>query len=598
MAMFMLQGGEDQTQSAIAKRRARNRISQKSFRDRQARYLKDLERKVAESWQDESARLKPSHDECQRLREQVTAAQRRIDRLVSCLSGLATDIAQTIGTTVENHTDPRPEASATMEDRASETVSSSLNSESLANLPTSTSQSSHYGTDPSPQTAGSDAGGLRDSMATMEDVLVAEDFALDLGHQPQDDWTQFEQDTSHALDIQSLFTSVGTCPPAMDTTNLFQTSDLPHPVHENQVSLQWLGPNDSADVLCAPTSGPWPPRILPRSDEGNHDQYRMKQIYPPGTPSFPSTFSAHLAVCEFFAKHNQAYKDRRQSGGKEAFAKLVTTMVHSFVDTCWPENRTWWTYFQSSRVVEKLLCWKLDQCLETYQAIPSTHRPTALQMCTAHPAVIDWVFFPSVRDKLIELYSQSWQLDDLLRELVKAYVVETDLDNIITDIEHFPSRRGYFHVWDIVQTISRRDHLVSGSATGPSTTTAWFGHETCDDSDVFEGDANPFGTETPSQDEQCTRMSLEDIFHNPQTALRLFRLLRMDDRRAMKLDPLFATAHPELCDDPSIIARGIDCTLRGYAGEVPGPKALSRKAILNYKMILGKTDMGANGGAE
>lgn len=279
------------------------------------------------------------------------------------------------------------------------------------------------------------------------------------------------------------------------------------------------------------------------------------------------------------------------------FAKLVTTMVHSFVDTCWPENRTWWTYFQSSRVVEKLLCWKLDPCLETYQAIPSTHRPTALQMCTAHPAVIDWVFFPSVRDKLIELYSQSWQLDDLLRELVKAYVVETDLDNIITGIEHFPNRRGYFHVWDIVQTISRQD-LVSGSATGSSNTTACFGQEICEDPDVFERDANPFVTETPRQDEGSTRMSLEEIFHNPQSALKLFKLLRMDDRRAMKLDPLFATAHPELCDDSSIIARGIDCTLRGYAGEVPGPRALSRKAILNYKMILGKTDMGANGEGE
>lgn len=40
--------------------------------------------------------------------------------------------------------------------------------------------------------------------------------------------------------------------------------------------------------------------------------------FPPGVASFPSTFSAHLAVCEYFTKQNQAYRDRLQIGGKES----------------------------------------------------------------------------------------------------------------------------------------------------------------------------------------------------------------------------------------------------------------------------------------
>lgn len=40
--------------------------------------------------------------------------------------------------------------------------------------------------------------------------------------------------------------------------------------------------------------------------------------FPPGNAAFPSTFSAHLATCEFFIKQNRAYKNRAESGGSDA----------------------------------------------------------------------------------------------------------------------------------------------------------------------------------------------------------------------------------------------------------------------------------------
>jgi hypothetical protein len=40
--------------------------------------------------------------------------------------------------------------------------------------------------------------------------------------------------------------------------------------------------------------------------------------FPPGNAAFPSTFSAHLAACEFFIKQNRAYKQRAEPGGSEA----------------------------------------------------------------------------------------------------------------------------------------------------------------------------------------------------------------------------------------------------------------------------------------
>jgi hypothetical protein len=254
-----------------------------------------------------------------------------------------------------------------------------------------------------------------------------------------------------------------------------------------------------------------------------------------------------------------------------------------YVNTAWPDMRIWWAYIQSSKVVEKLMRWKFDPCVETYKALPVSHRPTALQMCTVHPAIIDWVFFPSVRDQLIELYSHSWILDEIICKLVAAYVVETDLSSIVTGMENHPSQKGYFCIWDIVQTISKGDRVL------PKDGPAW--DDTTNNNDLFTDAASPFEIDGDTDEQPWTRMPLEEIFRSQKAALKLFNLLRMDDRRAVKLDPMFAMAYPELCNDASIVASGIDCTLRNQKVNVPHPKPLTREAIINYKMMVWKVNV-------
>jgi hypothetical protein len=258
-------------------------------------------------------------------------------------------------------------------------------------------------------------------------------------------------------------------------------------------------------------------------------------------------------------------------------------MVNMFVTTCWPDMCIWWTYIQSSTIVEKLLRWNLDSCVDNYKSLPVTHRPTALQVCTVHPPIIDWAFFPSVRDRMIELYSNSWLLDDLVCELTYAYVVEADLSSLITGLEAFPSQKGYFRMWDIVQTISNDMHRRSPNVQNGSS--AWL-HELGLDDDLLLESTDLFELGSFESDTPWTRMPLEKIYQSPQAAWKLFKLLRMEDRRAVKIDPIFAAAHPELCDDSSIVATGIDCTLRANSTRIPRPKPLTREAIINYKMII------------
>ena len=274
---------------------------------------------------------------------------------------------------------------------------------------------------------------------------------------------------------------------------------------------------------------------------------------------------------------------------KTRFVKLISTMVNMFVNTCWPDMRIWWAYIQSATVVEKIVRWNLEPCLETYKSLPITHRPTALQLCTAHPAIIDWAFFPSIRDRMIELYSHSWMLDELVCELVQAYVVEADLAKLVTGMDHVPSRKGYFSVWDIVQTISRED-LQQCSANRQQNGDLWGGEIRLDE-DLFAEPTSPFEIEQIAEEEAWIKMPLEHIYKSRKAAIKLFKLLRMEDRRTVKVDPIFAAAHPELCDDISIIASGIDCTLRTNKVQVPRPQPLTREAIISYKMALWKANM-------
>lgn len=230
--------------------------------------------------------------------------------------------------------------------------------------------------------------------------------------------------------------------------------------------------------------------------------------------------------------------------------------------------------------------WNLDSCLDTYKSLPVTHRPTALQLCTVHPPIIDWAFFPSIRDRMIELYSHSWMLDELVCELVHAYVVEADLSSLVTGLENLHPQKGYFRMWDIVQTISndtqRRSPRTQQAAM------SWV-NDLGVDADLFSEPTDLFELEYTGLDIPWTKMPLEKIYQSPKAAWKLFKLLRMEDRRAVKIDPTFAAAHPELCDDSSIVASGIDCTLRDSSASVPRPKPLTREAIINYKMILSKS---------
>jgi len=229
--------------------------------------------------------------------------------------------------------------------------------------------------------------------------------------------------------------------------------------------------------------------------------------------------------------------------------------------------------------------WRLDPGLESYKALRPCHQPTTTQLCMVHPTIIDWGFFPSIRDRMIELYSYSAELDQLMCELLGAYVVEADISHIILGLENSISQTGYFRIWDLIQTISKEEPDIT-QASGSSGMSCW--QEWTPTDTMASWPPSPFQFDDEEDREEWAPMPLEDIFHSKKAALKLFKILHMDDRDYVKLDPIFAVNHPELCHDRSILASGVDCTITGSSA-VPLPKPLTRETIMNYKMMLWKT---------
>lgn len=266
-------------------------------------------------------------------------------------------------------------------------------------------------------------------------------------------------------------------------------------------------------------------------------------------------------------------------------------MVNMFVNTAWPDMRVWWAYLQSSSTVEKIMRWRLDPGLESYKALPPCHRPTPTQLTSIHPTIIDWGFFPSIRDRMIERYSYSPQLDQLMCELLGAYVVEADLSLFIIGFDAGLPQNGYFRIWDLVQTFSKEDASEDSGIPGVNGVSYWQDGTDADMMAVMLGPPSPFQIDEEEDQLEWTPIPLEEVFQSKKAARMLFRMLHMEDRQNVKLDPVFALKHPELCDDPNIFASGLDCTVKGPAMEVPLPKPLTRETILNYKMMLWKTSV-------
>jgi hypothetical protein len=292
-----------------------------------------------------------------------------------------------------------------------------------------------------------------------------------------------------------------------------------------------------------------------------------------------SLFSDHISVIEYLVQQRWL----KQSPGvfnQDQFTESIQFMIAVFVLVSWQIMTAWHTYTKADIPLKELSAWRVTRTPEAYAKIIPSYRPTKLQMTTPHPAIIDWIPWSSLRDKLIIYHSANPCLDSLICDVGNCYVVPADLSKLVAGL---PAMIGYLSVWDLVRAIAPDSTSL---ATDSSPTPGSFARDAdairsifCEDDEGAVEDEVYFGSKStlPAPDAQT-------LFSTRHLAIQAFKALGMDRGAAtFRLDPGFFDRHPELYDPQcDLIARGM--ALRSSSQwSMPTPIELNASVVAQYK---------------
>lgn len=317
-------------------RRARNRLAQRSFRERQARYVKELEQKIAgaenSSPQCEGSRLQAADQEIHRLREALQATKSRILGLSTALAGIADNIDASLNAPSSSDSNQVQVSSPkdSNDDQGATTLLDhpyggqlEFNQEGVveeeqrvgaAAIEAVLSQATDRDCDPPNDISFNENGNVEIVDISSQAVPVS-------SSEPQQAWRSQDERTSWAPGPGPH--NVNT---AIPDTFLISPDGLPRsrhggrqvrhhtygPPYNEQESVRWPLNNSHQESALASipffSQSPDESLNLPIANVGS-------TRCPPSVTSFPSVFSAHLAVCEYFMTQNQAYRDRLQPKG-------------------------------------------------------------------------------------------------------------------------------------------------------------------------------------------------------------------------------------------------------------------------------------------
>jgi hypothetical protein len=213
-----------------------------------------------------------------------------------------------------------------------------------------------------------------------------------------------------------------------------------------------------------------------------------------------------------------------------------------------PDVMRWYAKTRFYHIVN-LTAWQIYPCTRTYEEIHPQYRPTKLQLQCQYPTVIDWIPFPSIRDRLIQLHSANSQIDQIFCDAVSSYVVEAWMSDLI---QNAPAIKAYIRVTDLVPNIDF--------------------------------------TSPVSEDELVTALPARDaatLFSSPICSRAVFNRLSMNRGiSTYKIDPAFFGSYPELYDhNVDIAAKGIplrpDVQLR-----LTYPKPLDSQTYHTYRNFI------------
>lgn len=225
---------------------------------------------------------------------------------------------------------------------------------------------------------------------------------------------------------------------------------------------------------------------------------------------------------------------------------MVLSMFNSITR---PDVMAWYAKTRFYHIVE-LTAWQLYPCATTFDKLHPRYRPTEIQKSHLHPCVIDWIPFPAIRDRCIQLHAANPQVDQIFCDAVTGYTVEATMSDLILGAPHV---KVYIRVTDLITAMS----MSSGSV-----------------------DKDSASVTLPAPDSTT-------LFSSPAYARAAFKKLNMDKGASYyKIDPSFFEKYPELYDRSSdLTASGIPLRPQ-FQKILTYPRPLDGSTVETYRSFI------------
>ncbi|KXH59767.1 hypothetical protein CSAL01_06416 [Colletotrichum salicis] len=267
-------------------------------------------------------------------------------------------------------------------------------------------------------------------------------------------------------------------------------------------------------------------------------------------PVSNSPFSDHIKLLQHLLKSKLAANgfipDSQPS--TQNIYQPVLMVLSMFNSMTRPDVMAWYAKTRFFHIIE-LTAWQLYPSPATFQKLHQRYRPTDTQLKHAHPRVIDWIPFPSIRDRLIELHAANPLIDQIFCDAVTGYVVEAVMSELISDA---PQIMVYVRVTDLIAAMS------SGA-----------------------------GNDSEDPPASLPAPNITTLFSSPSHARAAFKQLNMDKGASYyKIDPAFYAKYPELYDQSNdLTANGVPLKPRSQK-VLTYPKPLDDSMVETYRSFI------------
>ncbi|KAH7010484.1 hypothetical protein EDB80DRAFT_714937 [Ilyonectria destructans] len=170
-----------------------------------------------------------------------------------------------------------------------------------------------------------------------------------------------------------------------------------------------------------------------------------------------SPFSDHINVLQLFLKdklNRTGLITSPQSLARSLYQPILMALS-MFNSMARPHMMDWYAKTRYFHTID-LTAWQIYPSLSTFGRLHERFRPTDIQATNQHPRAIDWIAFPSVRDRLIQLHAANPQIDQIFCDVVNSYVVEAKMSDLI---QGAPALDVYVRVTDLVSGMSSLDEI-------------------------------------------------------------------------------------------------------------------------------------------